>query len=437
VRGFALAAALAAAAFLPGERMGVAVPLVAALMLAAAGDGLRASPLRLALGALACALAVQAALLDADWVVGLDLTAAWALASLAAAGPALASIAAPFRALRLVPAVTPRPSGRWAPVARGSMLSTLLVVPFALLFLSADAAFAGFAGELPLPSGASVPGRVATLAVVFAAALGLGLATRVQAGDRKLPSLRKLPPFEWALPLVLLDLLFAAFVVVQLAVLFGGRDHVLRTTGLTYAEYARSGFWQLLVVTGLTFAVAGAVWKLADVPRPRDGVLLRLLLGALLCLTLVVLASAVHRLALYEDAFGLTRLRLLAETIAFWLGALLLLAGAAGASTAVRARTAPIAVVMTALGLLGFSLGNPDGRIAERNIDRWRATGLIDEHYLASLSADAVPALARLPLPQRRRATRLLVHDLRTADPWSSANVSRHRARKLLGLPGS
>ena len=34
MRGFALAAALVGAAFLPGERLGVAVPVVAALMLA-------------------------------------------------------------------------------------------------------------------------------------------------------------------------------------------------------------------------------------------------------------------------------------------------------------------------------------------------------------------------------------------------------------------
>ena len=110
MRNFALAAALVAAAFLPGERLGVAVPVVAALMLIAAAAGLRVSPLRLVLGLLALALAAQAAVLDAGWVVWLDLLTAWVLASLAAAGPALAAIAAPLRGLLLVPTVTPRPS---------------------------------------------------------------------------------------------------------------------------------------------------------------------------------------------------------------------------------------------------------------------------------------------------------------------------------------
>jgi hypothetical protein len=41
--------------------------------------------------------------------------------------------------------------------------------------------------------------------------------------------------------------------------------------------------------------------------------------------------------------------------------------------------------------VLVFSIANPDRRIAERNIDRWEATGLIDEHYLAELGADRQP----------------------------------------------
>ena len=160
--------------------------------------------------------------------------------------------------------------------------------------------------------------------------------------------------------------------------------------------------------------------------------MLRFLLGALLCLTLVVLVSAIHRLRLYEDAFGLTRLRLLAESFALWLGALLLLVGASGALASLRARATPAAVILTAAGLIAFSLANPDGRIAERNIDRWEATGRLDHNYLAGLSADAVPALVELPLPERRWATMVLRDKLGPGDPWSSANLSRTRARRLL-----
>ena len=48
--------------------------------------------------------------------------------------------------------------------------------------------------------------------------------------------------------------LFAAFVALQIAALYGGHDHVLRTAGLTYAEYAHEGFAQLMVAAALTLA---------------------------------------------------------------------------------------------------------------------------------------------------------------------------------------
>ena len=56
---------------------------------------------------------------------------------------------------------------------------------------------------------------------------------------------------EIGVMLGLLDLLFAAFVAVQVRYFFGGSALVHATTGLTYAEYARRGFFQLLTVAAL------------------------------------------------------------------------------------------------------------------------------------------------------------------------------------------
>ena len=80
--------------------------------------------------------------------------------------------------------------------------------------------------------------------------------------------------------------------------------HVLDTAGLTYAEYARSGFAQLLAVAALTFAVIAAARRWAAAAAAAA------LLAALCVLTLVVLASALKRLGLYEETYGFTRLRL-------------------------------------------------------------------------------------------------------------------------------
>ena len=74
---------------------------------------------------------------------------------------------------------------------------------------------------------------------------------------------------EWAIPLVLVDLLFGVFVWVQVTVLFGGHDYVLGTGGPDYATYARGGFAQLGVVTALTLGLV-ADWACGPAETPHS-----------------------------------------------------------------------------------------------------------------------------------------------------------------------
>jgi hypothetical protein len=430
MRVAALAAGLAAAALVAGEPLGVGVVLVAALVALAVGLAARPTVDLVLFGTLALALAAQAAVLDAGWVVALDLAAAWVLAAVAASGPQLSSLAAPVVRLGAAPSLAPAVPSGVSGVLRGSLLGVLVAAPFAALFWQADAAFAQLGRSVPFPSTDPLPGRVVAFCVVLLAALGLALAAR-RPFRRAVPGpSRQLAPWEWALPLALLVALFLAFVVVQLAVLFGGHERVLETAGLTYAEYAREGFWQLLAASALTLAVVGAAAVLAATPVRSHRLLLRILLGALCALTLVVLVSAVQRLLLYEDAFGLTRLRLGAVAFALWLGGLFALLLLAGIAPPVRRRLAHVAVAGMALALLGFSLASPDRLIAERNVDRWRETGRLDGRYLSGLSADAVPALVELP-PDLHLLGELKAR-LAADERWSSWNRSRARARGLL-----
>jgi Domain of unknown function (DUF4173) len=432
MRAAALAAALAAAAFLPGEPLGIGVLLVAVLVAVAARAGTPLGPQGVVLGTLALLLAAMPVVLDADWVVALDLTAAWLLACAAVGGLSLGAALGPVVRLRGALALAPGVPSGVAPAVRGTVLGGFLVVPFGALFLQADAAFSQLAEGVPFPSLDSLPGRVVAFSLVLLAAAGLALAARwpVRAGITR-PA-RRLAPWEWGIALSLLLALFLAFVLVQLTVLFGGRRHVLETAGVTYAEYAREGFWQLLAASGLTLVVIGAALAFAATPERKHRLALRLLLGALCGLTIVVLSSALHRLLLYEDAFGLTRSRLFAEAVAVWLGGLFALLVAAGLIRVVGANLARIAVVGTAVALLGFSLASPDALVAERNIDRWRDTGKIDVYYLQELSADAAPELAELPPHLRIEALRPLGYRLEEAEPWSSFNLSRDAARDVL-----
>ncbi|MGC4744837.1 DUF4153 domain-containing protein [Micromonospora sp. DT201] len=318
-------------------------------------------------------------------------------------------------------------------------LSAGLLMLFGLLFSSADAVFADLVtGLLPDISPPSVIGWLMRLLLIGGGLLGAAyLVSRPPdlEGLRPGPS-RPVHRLEWTLPLVLLNALFAAFVLVQLTVLFGGSGHVLRTAGLTYAQYARGGFWQLLAVTALTLLVIAVAARRAPRATRADRLLVRALLGTLAALSLVVVASALYRMQVYTDAYGATRLRLFVTTVELWLGLLFVLVGVA--VVRLRAAWLPRLVVGTAvLALLGLALVNPDRLIADRNVDRYLETGRLDVSYLSGLSADAVPALARLPEPMRVCALGQIAAELPRDGLWAT-NLGRERARRKLDtIPAS
>jgi hypothetical protein len=339
--------------------------------------------------------------------------------------------AAPAR-VTPVPRVTPAPVRALAVAA----VSVGLLWVFGALFASADAAFADLLNRLTRQADADQLSP--RLFLFVAGSLGLLGAAYLVAAPPDLTGLEAPAPtrvrrWEWAVPVTALDLLFAAFVLVQLTVLFGGAQHVLGDDGPTYAEYARSGFWQLLTVTVLTLAVVGLAARRAPSEDRTDRIVIRVLLGSLAGLTLVIVASALYRMNLYEQAYGFTRLRILVSACELWLGAVFAMVLAAG----VRLRARWLAQAVAASGaaaLLGLALLNPDRFIADRNIDRYERIDRIDVDYLSRLSADAAPALDRLPYPLRDCVLAGIAADLADSpDDWRGANLGRERARDIVG----
>jgi hypothetical protein len=145
----------------------------------------------------------------------------------------------------------------------------------------------------------------------------------------------------------------------------------------------------------------------------------------------VIVASALRRLWLYEEAYGYTRLRLFVGAVELGLGWLLVLVLAAGVR--LRARWLPSTVLASvAVGLLGFAALNPDRFVAAQNIDRYERTGRVDTWYLSELSADATPELRRLPADRQACAMGQVSHDLRAEpDPWYAYNAGRAAARQV------
>ena len=114
----------------------------------------------------------------------------------------------------------------------------------------------------------------------------------------------------------------------------GGRGLVLAQAHLTYAQYARHGFFELLAVSLLVLPLLFAAHALLRHRSPFSLRLVQALSGVLIALVLVVMASALERMRLYQREYGLTELRLYATGVILWLGFVFVWM----AATVVRAR---------------------------------------------------------------------------------------------------
>jgi len=343
---------------------------------------------------------------------------------------------------------------RWVPILRGLLIALPLVVVFAVLFSAADAVFAAALEDLfnvDLNLGEAL-GR-ALLAVVIGWLAGGAIAFVAGVGDGTKGATHA-PDVPWGWPrlglteaLVVLgaiDLVFGAFVIIQGAYLFGGLD-TLAASGLTYAEYARRGFFELVAVA---FLAGGLIWVLESIvgDRPRT---YRVLAVALAVLTGVVLASAFVRLRLYQDAYGWTVLRFYVAAAIAWLGAGVVLA--AGGIWRDRTRLLPHGLLLAAIAIgLGVNVIGPERFVAQANVARALNPSLVppdgegglDADYLATLGDDAVPvlldALPHLESADRRVVVSALHHRAfmlskdETTRAWQDWNLGRERARAQL-----
>lgn len=451
-----LVGALGLAVFLPLGRTGIGwllsgaalvTGVVAAVWRAAAAQPRVERWIRAGWGVSALALLSVLAFRNAWWLVTFCVLGALGCAALAIVGGRLVRsilyslVAAPFAAFRGLPWVgrhvadrSRLRAGTGSRIGWSVAVTALVLLVFGALLSSADAAFSVVLADLVPQIGAgTVVGWIFLLAVggLVAAAAVYTISAPPDLSTVDSPARRGLSGVDWALPIGALVLLFGGFVAVQFTVLFGGQRHVLQTAGLNYADYARSGFWQLLTVTLLTLAVLGGVSRWARRDRPADRLWLRILLGLLCALSIVIVISALSRMYTYQKVYSFTGERIFIMAFELLLGTVFLLVMAAG----VRLRGGWIPRVTVALGvllLLALAVLNPEEYVARRNIARYQETGKIDAWYLRALSADATPALAELPDAVRRCTLSWIADDLDDPDPWYAWNLGRSRARDAL-----
>jgi hypothetical protein len=341
---------------------------------------------------------------------------------------------------------------RWREVARGSWRKQTLAVtrglfiaaPLLLLFgsllVAADATFENLVLEIFGFDVVEVLGHLFLIGFFTWTTSGLLWAAVMARNPERLalprPATLSLGVVELGVVLGLLDTLFLSFVVVQIPYLFGGAAQVAASAGLTYSEYARSGFFELVAVTALALPVLLlAHWLLRAEGRTQVRIF-RALTGTLVALLFVVMASALQRMYLYTQEFGLTELRLYTTIFMLWIATVLVWS----LLTVLRDRRDRFAfgaLVSGFAAILLINAINPDALIARVNISRMEEGKRFDAYYLTYLSADAAPVLVKA-LPSMSEKDRHIVEaDLRarrtSADgDWRTWNLGRARARSLV-----
>lgn len=232
--------------------------------------------------------------------------------------------------------------------------------------------------------------------------------------EAKVPDRRHISILAWGIVIAQVAAVFALFVAVNLRRLFGGHALVHAAGAPTYSAYLHAGFGELLFAATLSVCLVASGHALlargAEGPVP-GGVMIAGLESALLVLTGVTLGSCWQRLAIYEDAYGASQLRLGVAFIE--LGVLCTLVLTLAKVWARRWRGYGGALVALGVGLaVVASLFNADGYVARTNLERAAAGKTLDENYLGSLSGDAAfvlrePYMKRNPDLYGRLAERL------------------------------
>lgn len=233
------------------------------------------------------------------------------------------------------------------------------------------------------------------IAFFFFLGLGWGMLSRALTGRRPVLRERGEPVDRviYGTFLAVINILFGLFLAFQFIYFFGG-ESLVAVRGLTYAEYARSGFFELLWVAIIVFLIAWVIYRNTEMREWLSrGLTLLLILQ-----TGVVIVSATMRLLLYINAYGLSVSRWWAAAVILLISAVLLglaLGTLSKRGFAFIAKTLFLGILFVLSGLL---LVNVEGWVVKTNVDRFLSgqTKKLDLFYLEDLSSDAIPALVSL-----------------------------------------
>jgi len=220
---------------------------------------------------------------------------------------------------------------------------------------------------------------------------------------------------------------------------------------LTYAEYARSGFYELCWIVAINAALL-LLFNLLMRRKENEKQTLQKIYSAVISLvTLLLIATALSKLVLYIESYGLTQRRVYAAWLIILLAVIFVLVLLKQLFSRLKLIFCIIAVCVVLFGLI--AVPNVDGMIADYNVDAYLSGELneVDVESLRSYGVSAVPALVELRdtldkkgclndcevkiLKQSRSALSQIESDLEARpDNLFTFHIPTYRAKQLLNL---
>jgi hypothetical protein len=347
----------------------------------------------------------------------------------------------------------PRLSGwrKITPYLRGILIALPIVLILAGLLSNADPIFADWFQDLiELLRLEKLPEYIVRLVLISFWTLlfsGLYLYALVKSREEKLVGEDKpWPPrflgfTETTIIMGAINLLFLSFVSIQFRYFFGGEKNI-SLEAFTYSEYARRGFGELLAVAFFTLFIIIILSSITQREKKRNRITFTVLTGAMTGFIGVILVSSLQRLALYEAAYGFTRLRTYAHICVLWIGILFL--GILILEIFQLNRFFTLAAVGAIAGfVLSMNVVNIDRFITTKNFQRLKVEdAVLDTYYLISLSNDAIPTLINnaldpnLSQDEREEVAAVLACRVKLFEnnkqKWPSFTLPAYRAQKAL-----
>ncbi len=230
--------------------------------------------------------------------------------------------------------------------------------------------------------------------------------------------------------------IYTMFAIIQFKYLFAGAS---LPADLSYAQYARRGFFELLF---LSFINIGLILTIIYLVRnnsnsSNSSKLIKILMLYLCAITIMLLVSSFYRMALYNNEYGFTELRILVVIFLIFeaIGLLVTFYYIIKPKFNILAFYSVVCLIF----YLTVNVINLDYIIAKENIDMHYEGKDLDVHYLYRLSADAAPQMKRLLDDNDIFIQRMAQDYFEKIDyqatytkDWRSFNLSRDKALKII-----